>query len=168
LDAAAPCADCIIEAVPIRLSWVLPHIPTALHFCSGSKTSLDISGRGNVVADALSRFESVTAPPSDDVLAAFQDRDNELWTLLRSTTTPWLKKLSIPVTMVSIYCDTRAGRSWPYVPSPLQLQVFQFLHDLSHPGTKQRRSWSQSVFCGQEWKRIAAHGHGLAGPASTP
>jgi transposase InsO family protein len=29
-----------------------------------------------------------------------------------------------------------AGRSRPYVPTPLRLQVFQSIHDLSHPGTK--------------------------------
>jgi hypothetical protein len=39
-------------------------------------------------------------------------------------------------TMVSIYCDTSTGRPRPYVPSPLWLQVFQSVHDLSHPGTR--------------------------------
>jgi cleavage and polyadenylation specificity factor subunit 1 len=38
------------------------------------------SGKENVVADALSRVESVTAPPSHDALAASQDGDNELRT----------------------------------------------------------------------------------------
>jgi hypothetical protein len=70
--------------------------------------------RQDVVADALSRVKYVTAPPSYDALAASQDR----------------------VTTVSIYCETTAGRSQPYVPSPLWLQVFHSVHDLSHPGTK--------------------------------
>jgi cleavage and polyadenylation specificity factor subunit 1 len=34
-----------------------------------------ISGQDNVVADTLSRFESVTAPPSYETLAASQDAD---------------------------------------------------------------------------------------------
>jgi hypothetical protein len=37
-----------------------------------------ISGQDNVVADALSRGESVTAPPPYDALAASQDTDDEL------------------------------------------------------------------------------------------
>jgi cleavage and polyadenylation specificity factor subunit 1 len=41
-----------------------------------------ISGQDNVVADAVSRVESVTAPPSYDALAASQDGDDELQTLL--------------------------------------------------------------------------------------
>jgi hypothetical protein len=95
-----------------------------------------ISGQDNVVADAFSRVGSVTAPPSYDALAASQDGDDELRTLLGSTTALWLEKLPIPGTMVSIYCDKSAGRSRPYVSDTLRLQVLQSIHDLSHPGTK--------------------------------
>jgi cleavage and polyadenylation specificity factor subunit 1 len=41
-----------------------------------------ISGQDNIVADALSRVESVNAPPSYDALAASQDGGDELRTLL--------------------------------------------------------------------------------------
>jgi cleavage and polyadenylation specificity factor subunit 1 len=83
-----------------------------------------ISGQGNVVADALSRVESVTTPLSYNALATAQDSDDKLRTLLGSTTTLRLKKLPIPGTTVSIYCDTSTGRARPYIPGPLQLQVF--------------------------------------------
>jgi hypothetical protein len=94
-----------------------------------------ISGQ-DVVASALSRVESVTAPPSYYSLAAAQDGDDDLQTLLGSTTSLRLEKIPIPGTTVSIYCDTSAGRSRPYVPGRLRFQVFQSVHDLSHPGTK--------------------------------
>jgi cleavage and polyadenylation specificity factor subunit 1 len=94
-----------------------------------------VSGRDNVVADALSRVESITVPPSHDVLAASQDTDDELRTLLTSNTVLRLEKLHVPVTAVSIYCDTSAGKSRTYVPASLCLQVFQSIHDLSHPAT---------------------------------
>jgi cleavage and polyadenylation specificity factor subunit 1 len=89
-----------------------------------------------VVAVALSRVESVTAPPSYETLAASQDADDELRALLGSTTALRLEKLPIPGTMVSIYCDTSTGKARPFVPVPLRLQVFKSVHDLSHPGTK--------------------------------
>jgi hypothetical protein len=95
-----------------------------------------ISGQDNVVADTLSRVESVTAPPSYNELAASQDSDDELQTFLRSTTALRLQKQLIPGTTVSIYCDTSKGNPRPYVPAPLQLKVFQSVHELSHPGTK--------------------------------
>jgi hypothetical protein len=75
----------------------------------------DISGQDNVVAVALSRVESVTAPPSYNALAASQGGDDELRTLLGSTTALRLEKLPIPGTTVSIYCDTSAGRFRTYV-----------------------------------------------------
>jgi hypothetical protein len=82
-----------------------------------------ISGQDNVVVDALSRDESVTAPPSHDALAASQDGDNELRTLLASSTALWLERQQIPGTTVSIYCDISAGKPRPYVPASLRLQV---------------------------------------------
>jgi cleavage and polyadenylation specificity factor subunit 1 len=95
-----------------------------------------ISGEDNVVADALSRIESVTAPPSYDALAASQDSNDKLQSLRQLNTALRLEKLPIPGTTVSIYCNTSARKPWPYIPAPLQLQVFQSVHDLSHPGTK--------------------------------
>jgi hypothetical protein len=96
-----------------------------------------ISGQ-DVVADILSRVESVTAPPSHNELAASQDSDIGLLKLLGSTTAPRLKKQLIPGTTVSIYCDTSTGNPRPYSPAPRRPKVFQFVHELSHPGTKAR------------------------------
>jgi hypothetical protein len=52
-----------------------------------------------------SRVESIIVPPSYDALAALQDGDDELQTLLGSTTALWPEKLPIPGTAISIYCD---------------------------------------------------------------
>jgi hypothetical protein len=35
-----------------------------------------------------------------------------------------------------MFYDTSEWKLWPYVPAPLWLQMFQSVHDLSHPGTK--------------------------------
>jgi cleavage and polyadenylation specificity factor subunit 1 len=108
-----------------------------LHFVSQFTTDIrHITGQDNVFADTLSRVKSVTAPPSYNELAASQDNDDELRTLLVSTTALRLEKQLIPGTTVSIYCDTSTGNPRPYVPAPLLLKVFQAVHELSHPGTK--------------------------------
>jgi hypothetical protein len=70
-----------------------------------------ISGQGNV-ADALYGVRFVTAPPSYDALAASQDSDDEIQTLLGSTTALRLEKLPIPGTTIFMHCDTSA-RSRP-------------------------------------------------------
>jgi hypothetical protein len=55
-----------------------------------------------------------TAPPFYDALVSSQDSNNELQTLLESTTSLRLEKLPITGAMVPIYCDTSAGRSQPH------------------------------------------------------
>jgi cleavage and polyadenylation specificity factor subunit 1 len=95
-----------------------------------------VSGQDIVVADALSRVESITAPPSYETLAAAQNSDEELRTLLAANNALRLQKQPIPCTTVAIYCDTSAGKPRPYISASLRLQVFQSVHSLSHAGTK--------------------------------
>jgi cleavage and polyadenylation specificity factor subunit 1 len=114
--------------------WQFNHLDFIAQFTTDIQ---HISGQDNIVADALSRVKPVTAPPSYNALAALQNSDDELRTLLGSTTALRLEKLPIPGTTVSVYCDTSAGRSRPYAPAPLRLQVFQSVHELSHPGTRE-------------------------------
>jgi hypothetical protein len=111
------------------------------HFAAQFTTDIQhISGQANVAADVLSRVESVTARPSNDTHTASQDSDEKLKILLESTTSLRLEKLPIPCNTVPINCDTSTARSPPYVPAPLRLLVFQYVNDMSHPGTNRRRS----------------------------
>jgi cleavage and polyadenylation specificity factor subunit 1 len=133
-----------------------------LYFVSQFTTDVrHFSRQDNVVADVLSRVESITAARSQDELAASQEDDGELRALLASDTALRLEKQQIPGTAVSIYCDTSAGKPWPYVPGPLRLQVFQSVHDLSHPGTKatawlvaQRLVWPGIQKDCRTWARV--------------
>ena len=108
-----------------------------LDFISQFTTDIrHIRGQENVVADALSRVEAITAPVTHDVLAAAQETDEELRTLLAGNTALQLVKIPIPGTSVELYCDTSSGKPRPYVPSHLRLQIFNSLHSLSHPGIR--------------------------------
>jgi len=105
-----------------------------LDFVSQFTTDIrHISGQDNVVADALSRVEVITAPVTHEALAAAQEKDDELQTLLVSTTAPHLERILIPSTSVELNCDTASGKPRPYVSSPLRLRIFKSLHSLSHP-----------------------------------
>jgi hypothetical protein len=68
-----------------------------------------ISVQDSVFADALSRIESVTAPPSHDALAAAQNSD-ELRTILAANVALRLEKQPMPGTTASMYCETSAGK----------------------------------------------------------
>jgi len=108
-----------------------------LDFISQFTTDIrHIYGQDNVVEDALSRVEVITAPVTHEALAAAQERDDELRTLLVSTTALQLERLLIPGTSVELYCDTSSGKPRPYIPSPLRHQIFNSLHSLSHSRIK--------------------------------
>jgi len=114
-----------------------PHQFNHLDFISQFRTDIcHISGQENVVADALSRVEAITAPMTHDLLAAAQEANEELRTFLAGNTALQLVKIPIPGTSVELYCDTSSGKPRPYVPSPFCLQIFYSLHSLSHPGIR--------------------------------
>jgi hypothetical protein len=117
----------------VRCRGQLNHLDYIAQFTTDVR---HISGQDNVVADARSCVESITAPPSHKALAASQESDDELLALLSSDTALRLEKQQILGTAISIYCNTSAGKPRPYVPALLRLQVFQSVHDLSHSGTK--------------------------------
>lgn len=97
-----------------------------------------IAGKDNVTADTLSRIEAISSPVKTEVLAHKQETDPELRDLLSGLTKSSLKleKIPIPGTNVTVYCDVTQPRPRPFVTKELRRQVFQTLHQLSHPGAK--------------------------------
>jgi hypothetical protein len=108
-----------------------------LDFISQYTTDIrHISGKDNIVADALSCVELIAAPVIHDELAATQADDDKLRTILVSGTALQLEKILVPGTSVELYCDTSSIKPRPYIPSPLCRQIFNSLHSHSHPGIK--------------------------------
>ncbi|GBN30166.1 Retrovirus-related Pol polyprotein from transposon 412 [Araneus ventricosus] len=94
-----------------------------------------ISGKDNVVADALSRIESIsTSPLAYEDIARSQQDDEELDLLLKQPISLTLQKLQVPNTDVMLYCDISTQVIRPYIPKTHRYQVFRNLHDLAHPG----------------------------------
>lgn len=93
-----------------------------------------IAGEDNVVADALSRIEAISAPIDFNALSRSQDKDAELTTLLNGNTSLQLKKIAAPDEKTSLYCDLSTGKPRPYITEQYRRQVFDMLHGLSHPG----------------------------------
>ncbi|GBO25101.1 hypothetical protein AVEN_17271-1 [Araneus ventricosus] len=94
-----------------------------------------ISGKDNVVADALSRIEGTSTYPLayEDISRSQQD-DKELHLLLKQTTSLTLQKLQVPDTDVMLHCYISTQGIHPYIPKTHRYQVFRYLHDLAHPG----------------------------------
>ncbi|CAK1584822.1 unnamed protein product [Parnassius mnemosyne] len=119
-----------------------------------------ISGKDNVVADALSRVEELQAPVNLSTLAEAQASDLELAELLKGGSSLRLEKYDIPGSKTCMYCDVSILTPRPFVPKVLRKQVFESLHSLSHPGANataklvaERFVWPSIRKDCREWSR---------------
>lgn len=96
-----------------------------------------VAGKDNVVADSLSRIEEISGTTIDyQSLAQHQQTDSELQELLQIGSSLKLEKVRIPNSEALVYCDISTGQARPYVTPQFRRQVFDSLHNLSHPGAK--------------------------------
>jgi cleavage and polyadenylation specificity factor subunit 1 len=93
-----------------------------------------VSGQDNVVADVLSRANSIVSPLEYPALARSQDQDEELKDILQHGSALRLERLHIPGTDVSLYCDTSTSQPRPFITTPFRHHVFDILHGLTRPG----------------------------------
>ena len=97
-----------------------------------------VPGKSNIVADNLSRPQIdsisevfITSHSLRERLMQAQEVDPELKDLINGDSSLNIKKID------GIYCDTQDFAIRPYVPKSLRFQIFQQVHNLSHPGIKQ-------------------------------
>lgn len=112
-----------------------------LDFISQYSTNIQhISGRDNIVADALSRIEQIDMPSPINYaeLAKCQLSDQEL-IRLRDNKKLLFRNIKLPGSTKNISCDVSTGKNRPYLPEKFRRQVFDVIHGLSHPGKKTTR-----------------------------
>lgn len=97
-----------------------------------------MSGKQNIVADALSRVEVLSDTLDYTALAESQQEDDELKTFLQSDTGLQLKQIQLPGTDVSVFCDTMTPTARPFITKSLRRAAFIIVHRLSHPGIKSK------------------------------
>ena len=92
-----------------------------------------VSGQDSVVADALTKANSVTTPLDYHALASSQDQDAELHDILKHGSALRLEQVHIPGMDIFICCDTSTRQPQPFITTPFRCQVFDTLHSLSRP-----------------------------------
>lgn len=119
-----------------------------------------LSGKENIVADALSRVESIVTPSpiNYEEIAIEQKSDPTLQEFLKSTATTSLKlePLKMSSSSVTVICDTSTQKARPYVPCSLQKQIFDQFHNLAHPGVKASTKLIASRFVWHDMSRNIA------------
>lgn len=116
---------------------------------------IHVSGKGNVVADYLSRMrnaENAVVERSFELKALIenQETDEELKELLenpkRKHSKFKLQQIVIPVSNEKLWCEVSTNSNRPYVPEPLRKVIFNKLHALSHPGIRGSRKLISSRY----------------------
>ena len=95
-----------------------------------------VAGQDNVVADALSRLDSVEEAIDFEAMATSQAMDPELQDFLQKDSGLTLEQVAVPGGTMKLWCDVSTGRVCPYVTAPFRRAVFNILHGLSHAGSK--------------------------------
>jgi cleavage and polyadenylation specificity factor subunit 1 len=129
----------LIYALTQKFEKLSPRQVNQLNFIGQFTTDIrHVSGCENQVADAFSRIQDITHQNHINYteIALSQDNDIELEQLLKDTKSLKLKKLKIPDSNVSLYCDISTGTIRPYIPKNHRIMVFRSMHDLAHPGVK--------------------------------
>lgn len=120
----------------------LPHEERYLQYLAEFTTDIrHISGKDNIVADAMSRVSVVVASIDFNSIAKDQATDGQLQDLLRSNKTSLnLQQRRIPSLTTPIYCDVSISNSVrPYLPEKHRGAIMDQLHGLAHPGIRATR-----------------------------
>lgn len=122
----------------------LPRRIRQLMYISEYTTDIQyVSGSDNIVADTLSRLDTITCPTAMNYseLALAQDADKELKELLLSNNNNSVRitKLFLPGSDTQIYCEVSTENARPYIPREFRRNAFNLVHNLSHPGIRATR-----------------------------
>ena len=113
-----------------------PRQTRQLSFISEFTTDIQyIRGKHNVVADALSRINTVAMPAIDfQKLAADQANSDEIHAYRTAISNLVLQ--DIPFQGVSLLCDVSQGKPRPVIPREWTYRVFEAVHSLAHTGPR--------------------------------
>lgn len=121
-----------------------------------------ISGKNNIVADALSRLEEIQLGESVNYtdIAEAQSGDEELQNLISRSKSLRFSKTPVGDTDAHIWCDVSKGNPRPFIPVKFRKAIFSLVHNVSHPGIRATTKLLTSKFIwtsinkdAREWAR---------------
>lgn len=116
-----------------------PRQTRQLDFISQFSTDIKyVPGDQNVTADCLSRIDGIHTQEIDyEELAKEQENCDELRQILNDQNSSLkLRKLNVPHTNASVYCDISDSRIRAFVPRKFRRLVIQKMHRISHPSIR--------------------------------
>lgn len=130
----------IIFAFKQKLEKAEPLQREQLIYISQYSTDIrHIKGKENVVADFLSRIETISQPIIDyNKLSEEQEKDEETQEIIegKSKFSITLNKLPLLNSKRQLLCHIQNGQIRPLVPKAFRKSVFDSIHNLAHTGTR--------------------------------
>ncbi|XP_043262477.1 uncharacterized protein LOC122403181 [Colletes gigas] len=130
----------LIYAFMQRADKADPRQVRMLSYISQFTTQIEfLPGVDNIVADSMSRIESIRLPTDIELceLAQAQENDDELERIRDEVNHPLkLVRLMWGPAHTRLYCEQSGETVRPYIPSALRKKVFHLFHALSHPSAK--------------------------------
>ncbi|VDL59796.1 unnamed protein product [Hymenolepis diminuta] len=116
-------------------SLEIRHLNYVLQFSNNIR---HVKGSDIIVADCLSRtdVEAVTKGVDFPSISKAQNTDSELQEFRNHPNSLQLKGIPLHTTPGLITCDVSTGLPRPFVPKAFRRQIFESLHNLSHPGKR--------------------------------
>jgi len=93
-----------------------------------------VKGEQNIVADALSRIETISSTIDYTALAQAQQEDTEIKNYLDGQSPLTLKLVTTPGTQAQVYCDISTTKMRPFITKAFRKAAFDTVHQQSHPG----------------------------------
>lgn len=99
---------------------------------------IHISGRDNVVADALSRIETISVATflTFEQLAKKQQKDEEFKKIRETKSSLKLTRISLGTDGTAVWHAIWGERIRPFVPKTLRHSIFQTFHGSSNPSAR--------------------------------
>lgn len=103
-----------------------------------------VSGDDNIVADALSRVDTIACPTTIDyeLLAESQKHDDYIVQYNNTSnisTKADFKQIYFPLSNCKIYCEISQSKARPYLTKEFRRIAFDNVHNISHPGIRATR-----------------------------
>lgn len=108
-----------------------------------------LEGDDNVVADALSRIESIVCPSPLDYTLLAKEQENDIFILqkLRDKDSKLqIKKVFFPDSKTFIFCEISTDKARPILTDKFRRIAFDLIHNLNHPGIRTSRKLIKDRF----------------------
>ena len=127
----------LVHAFDQNLEKATPRQLRHLQYIAEFSTDIrHISGKENIVADAMSRINTIVTPSMLNYRELAKQQEDDDLEVLKSSKSMKIVKTNLVNMPCDLFCDISTGMARIYIPKSFRQETFRIVHSLSHPGIK--------------------------------